>query len=435
MTATTRTIQVDALARVEGEGALTLRLRDGIVEAAELRIYEPPRFYEAFLRGRDAAETPDITACICGICPVAYQMSAVHAVERIYGLTMTPTLRVLRRLIYCGEWIESHVLHVFLLHAPDFVGQPGALEMARARPEWASLVKTGLRIKKAGNSIVRAVGGREVHPINVKVGGFYRLPRRTELAALVPELTWAEQAVRDCLDWSTTLDYPEGDGAYDFVALRHPDEYPMNEGRLVSTSGLDADVTEFDQHFAEQQVPHSNALQARKRQDGGTYFVGPLARWNLNHDRLPAAIQAAARAVGLAPPVLNPFRSLGVRLLEVLYAFGEALRLIAAYEPEGPASLPVEPRAGTGHAATEAPRGLLYHRYATDAAGHILDAVIVPPTSQNQAQIEDDLRRLAPTFVDLPEEQATWRAEMLIRNYDPCISCATHFLRLKVERS
>lgn len=429
-----RTIQVNALARVEGEGAVTIRLRGETVEQVELRIYEPPRFYEAFLRGRDAAETPDITARICGICPVAYQMSAVHAIERIYGIELTPTLRRLRRLLYCGEWIESHVLHVFLLHTPDFLGYPGALEMARARPELADLVKTALRVKKAGNAIVRAVGGREVHPVNVRLGGFYRLPRREELLALLPELKWARDAVSDLVRWSTTLDYGTFESDYHFVSLRHPDEYPMNEGRIVSSKGLDLPVEEYPSYFEEMQVPHSNALHARLKADGSAYFVGPLARWHLNADRAPPLVQTAADQAGLLPPVRNPSRSLGVRLLEVLLAFDEAVRLVEAYTPEPPAWVPYQPRAGVGHAATEAPRGLLYHRYETDDQGLLRSAVIVPPTSQNQAQIEEDLRRAAPTFVHLPEEQATLRAETLIRNYDPCISCATHFLKLKIER-
>jgi len=434
MASTQRTIQVQALARVEGEGAMTIRLKDDVVEDVELRIYEPPRFYEAFLRGRDAAETPDITARICGICPVAYQMSAVHAIEQIYEIQITPTQRHLRRLLYCGEWIESHVLHAFFLHAPDFLGYPGALEMARAKPELAELVKTALRVKKAGNSIVRAVGGREVHPINVRVGGFYRLPRHDELHALLPELTWSRSAVRGLLDWSTTLTYPDFEVDYQFVALQHPDEYPMNGGRIVSSRGLNIDVCAFPDHFAEMQVPHSNALQARLKSDGSSYFVGPLARWNLNHTYAPELVRQAAAAVGLTPPVRNPYRSLGVRLLEVLLAFDEAVRLIEAYEPQGPPTIPHQPRAGVGHAATEAPRGLLYHRYETDNQGLLRTAVIVPPTSQNQAQIEADLRQVAASLLPLSEEEATLKAEAIIRNYDPCISCATHFLKMKVER-
>jgi len=429
-----RTITVKALARVEGEGGLTIRLRDGQVESVELRIFEPPRFFEAFLRGRAAVEVPDITARICGICPVAYQMSSIHAVEKIFGVTMPPELRGLRRLLYCGEWLESHVLHIHMLHAPDFLGYESAIAMAQASPALAEIVRRALRMKKAGNSIVKVVGGREVHPVNVRVGGFYRVPRREELLALVDELKWARDAALETVSWAATLPFPAFEYDYEFVAMRHPDEYPMNEGRVVSSKGLDISQEEYPDHFEEYQVPHSNALQARRRnQADGAFFAGPLARWNLNADLAPALVREAAAATGLTFPNRNPYVSIVVRSLEVLLAFDEALRLIDAYQPPSAPAVDFRPRAGVGHAITEAPRGLLYHRYETDDNGMLRTATIVPPTSQNQLQIERDLARIAPLLVTLPDEEAALLAEKVIRNYDPCISCATHFLKLKVE--
>jgi coenzyme F420-reducing hydrogenase alpha subunit len=431
-----RTITVQALARVEGEGGLTIRMRDGQVEDVALRIYEPPRFYEAFLRGRAAAEVPDITARICGICPVAYQMSSVHALEKISGVTLPPGLRALRRLLYCGEWIESHTLHIYFLHAPDFLGFESAIALAQSSPEHAALVRRALQLKKAGNRIVQVVGGREVHPINVKVGGFYRLPRREELAALAEELKPARDLALEAVRWSAKLPFPDFQDDYEFVALRHADEYPMNEGRLVSSRGLDIAQEEYPDHFEEYQVPHSNALHSRRKTataGDGAYFVGPLARWNLNADRAPATVREAAAATGISFPNRNPFISIVARALEVLLAVEEALRLIAAYEPPEQPAVPVPPRAGSGQAITEAPRGILYHRYATDAAGLVREASIIPPTSQNQRQMENDLKRIAPQLVQLPDEEAALRAEHIVRNYDPCISCATHFLKLTVE--
>lgn len=433
----TRTITVQALARVEGEGALTIRIRDGQVDAVELRIYEPPRFYEAFLRGRSALEVPDITARICGICPVAYQMSSVHALEKILGVTMSSELRALRRLLYCGEWIESHVLHIYMLHAPDFLGFESAIALAQASPANAELVRRALRLKKAGNQIVRVVGGREVHPINVRVGGFYRAPRREELTALRSELEWARDMAQETVRWAARLPFPDFEDDYEFVALRHPDEYPMNEGRLISSRGLDLAVEDYPDHFEEYQVPHSNALHSRRRSPGngaGAYFAGPLARWNLNADRAPPLVREAAAATGISFPNRNPYVGIVARSLEVMLACDEALRIIDAYEPPPEPAVDFEPRAGMGHAITEAPRGILYHRYETDAAGIIRDAVIIPPTSQNQLQMEHDLLRLAPQLVNLPEAEAALQAEKVIRNYDPCISCATHFLKLKVEK-
>jgi sulfhydrogenase subunit alpha len=423
-----RTIRVDTLARVEGEGALRIELRGGRAERVELQLFEPPRFFEAFLRGRSREEVPDITARICGICPVAYQMSSCHALEAAAGVRVDGGLRDLRRLLYCGEWIESHALHVFMLHLPDFLGYPDALAMARDHGE---LVRDGLRVKKAGNAIVAALGGREIHPINVRLGGFFRLPERADLDALEAEIEWATEAMRDMLPALARLEFPALERDYEFVALRHPAEYPFCEGRIVSTKGLDLEVHEYPEHFAEEQVPYSTALHSRIRGRGG-YFVGPLARLNVNFDRLGAPALEAATALGLHPPVINPFKSLGARVVEIIEALHEARRIIAAYRKPADAAVELPLRAGVGHGCTEAPRGILYHRYRIDDAGLVEDARIIPPTSQNQGTIEDDLRAIAPELAKMPLGAATHRAEQAVRNYDPCISCSTHFLRLEI---
>jgi len=428
--ATRRTIRVNTLARVEGEGALYVRLKDDQVVDVKLKIFEPPRFFEAFLRGRDYREAPDITARICGICPIAYQMSAVHAMENAFGVAIPAPLRALRRLIYCGEWIESHVLHIYMLHAPDFLGYADVIQMAKDHPD---VVQRGLQLKKAGNAIVALLGGREIHPINVRVGGFYKVPTARDLAPLAEQLRWARNAALETVRWVATLPFPDFTRDYEYIALRHPTEYPFNEGRLVSNKGLDIAVSDFDVHVVEEHVAHSNALHARLRQRGA-YLVGPLARYNLNFDRLSSLAQDTARQAGLAPVCSNPFQSIIVRSVEVLYACDEALRIIDTYEqPEQPA-VAVVPQAATGYACTEAPRGILYHRYQVDAHGTILEASIVPPTSQNQKTMEDDLYAFLPPRLDLPQETLRWQCEQAIRNYDPCISCATHFLRLHVER-
>ncbi|HUJ88349.1 MAG TPA: Ni/Fe hydrogenase subunit alpha [Burkholderiales bacterium] len=427
---TRRTIQVDYLARVEGEGALHVTLRDGAVRAVELRIFEPPRFFEAFLRGRAFGEAPDITARICGICPVAYQMSAVHAMEDAFGVAIDAPLRALRRLLYCGEWIESHMLHVYMLHAPDFLGYESAIAMAR---EHRAEVERGLQLKKVGNEILQLLGGREVHPINVRVGGFYRTPTRRELAPLAERLKWARDAALETVRWVARFEFPDCERDYEFVALRHPDEYPFNEGRVVSNKGLDIGAREYEQHFEERHVAYSTALQSVIR-GRGAYLVGPLARYSLNFDRLSPLAQEAARAAGLGAVCANPYRSIVVRAVETLYACDEALRLIEGYREPERAAVPLEPRAGAGCACTEAPRGLLYHRYALDAEGTITDARIVPPTSQNQSSIEDDLRAFLPDWLEMDDEALRWRCEQTIRNYDPCISCSCHFLKLEVER-
>ncbi len=430
----TRTIRVAAMARVEGQGALTIRLRDGRVDDVQLHIFEAPRFFEALLRGRSIAEVPDITARICGICPVAYQNSACHALEALLGVTLPEPLRALRRLLYCGEWIESHVLHIAFLHAPDFLGHESAFAMARDRPEFAHKLRDALQLKKAGNAIVDLVGGRAIHPINVRLGGLYRAPGKSELAALAEPLKRAQELARDLVRWTAKLEFPPLEYDYEFVALRHPSEYPMNEGRLVSSRGLDIAMSEFPDHFEEYQVPYSTALQCR-RKGGSAYFVGPLARWNLCAAEAGTAIQQLARETGIAWPCRNPYISIVARALETAYAVDEALRLIDAYQPPELAAIPFETRAGSGAWITEAPRGILYHRYEADANGRVTLATIIPPTSQNQRQIEEDLIRFAPSVLGLPEDQAAWRCEQVVRNYDPCISCATHYLKLRIVES
>jgi coenzyme F420-reducing hydrogenase alpha subunit len=425
-----RTIAVDYLARVEGEGALYLKIKDDRVTDVQLKIFEPPRFFEAFLRGRSYAEAPDITARICGICPVAYQMSTVHAIEQAWGVNLPEPLHALRRLLYCGEWIESHVLHIYMLHAPDFLGYADVVQMAKDHPE---VVQRGLRLKQTGNAIVSVVGGREIHPINVRIGGFYQVPSGRDLAPVREQLLWARDAAQETVRWAAQLPFPLFERDYEFVALRHPSDYPMNAGRLVSNKGLDIPVQAYEAHFVEEQVPYSNALRSTL-QGRGAYFVGPMARYNVNFDRLSPLAQEAARAAGLGPVCTNPFQSIIVRSVEVLYACDEALRILDAYEPPEAPSVPFVPSAGTGCACTEAPRGILYHRYQLDDQGLICDAKIVPPTSQNQQTIEEDLSTFVPQHLDLTKEALTWQCEQAIRNYDPCISCATHFLRLHIDR-
>ena len=425
-----RTINVDYLARVEGEGGVKLVIDGDTLRSVELRIFEPPRFFEAFLRGRSFMEAPDITARICGICPVAYQMSAVHAMEDALGITVTPPIRELRRLLYCGEWIESHALHMFMLHAPDFLGYDGAVEMAKDHPD---VVRQALELKKTGNEILRLLGGREIHPVNVRVGGFYRAPGRREFRALREALERGRDASVAAVKLVAGFDFPDCERDYEFVCLRHAGEYPFNAGQVVSNKGLDIPQRQYDAHFEEYHVKRSNALHSR-HVGSGAYVTGPLARYSLNHAALsPLALQAA-REAGLGPTCNNPFRSIVVRAVEMLYAFDEALRIIDDYqEPDAP-FVEATPRAGTGYACTEAPRGMLYHRYRLDTDGTILDAKIVPPTSQNQPSIEEDLRVFAAGWLDQPDDRLRHLCEQAVRNYDPCISCATHFLTLDVER-
>ncbi len=425
------TVKVGALARVEGEGGLEVIVHDGRVTEARLNIYEPPRFFEALLRGRLLTEVPDITSRICGICPIAYQMSACQAIEDACGVVIPDPILDLRRLIYCGEWIESHALHIYLLHAPDFLGYESGLHMAKDRPD---LLQRGLQLKKAGNRLMDVIGGRAVHPVNVRVGGFYRAPDRRALDGLRATLDRARQYALETVIWVSGFPFPDFDHDYQFVSLRHPADYPITAGRVVSNQGLDIAVREYDQHFTEVHVPHSTALHSLLH-SSGTYFVGPMARYSLNSGQLPATVTAAARAAGLGDTCTNPFRSIIVRAIETLYACEEAIRLLDAYQPPDPAWVEVPPRDGIGYGATEAPRGLIYHRYQINADGTVAAATIIPPTSQNQRCIESDMRAFVEDRLDLPHDRLTWETEQAVRNYDPCISCATHFLNLTVTRA
>lgn len=438
MTHKTVNLHVPTLTRVEGEGAMHVSVVDGRVDDVRLEIYEPPRFFEAFLRGRHFAEPVDITARICGICPVAYQMSACHAIESIVDVHPGGSIRELRRLLYCGEWIESHVLHMAFLHAPDFVGVDSGIEIAQLHPE---LMVEVLHLKKTGNRILEVVGGRPIHPVNVRLGGFYRAPSRAELDALLDDLARAHEGARQLLQWVSTFEFPSVPGRLasdtEFVSLRHGAEYPFNEGRIVSNLGLDVDAAGFGSLVNERQVSHSTALHASLGAGDGArrqYQTGPLARWMNNVDLLPESIRSFAAELGVGAVETNPFRSILVRGLETLWAVEEAQRIIRGYRvPPAPFQEVVDP-VGVGHGCTEAPRGILYHRYEIADDGRISDAVIVPPTSQNQDAIEADLRDFVASHLDLDDHTLGHRCEQVIRNYDPCISCATHFLRFEIDR-
>jgi sulfhydrogenase subunit alpha len=421
-----RTIKVPMLARVEGEGSIIVKIKNNVVIEVTFGIFEPPRFFEAFLRGRKFSEAPDITARICGICPVAYQMSAVHAMENAFGMVVDGQLRQLRRLLYCGEWIESHVLHVYMLHAPDFLGYDDVLQMGK---DHATTVATALQMKKTGNDIMILLGGREIHPINVRVGGFYRVPTKKELLPLVDPLKRTLDAAISMVQFVSKLPFPDFEQDYEYVALRHPDEYPMCEGNLVSTKGLDINVREYEFYFQEEHVEHSNALQSSLK-ERGTYHVGPLARLALNVDKLTPAAKEAAREAGFTSVVRNPFKSIVARSIETVFAAEEALRIIDEYEPPEKPYVEAVPESSLGFGCTEAPRGILYHRYRIGDDGLISDAKIVPPTSQNQHSIEQDLKDVATANLHLDRDALTRLCEQTVRNYDPCISCATHMVTI-----
>jgi len=428
---THRSVEVPVIARVEGEGALHLKLDGDEIVDLRLEIYEPPRFFESFLRGRHFSEVPDIVPRICGICPVAYQMSAIHGLERLFEVEVPAGTRELRRLLYCGEWIESHTLHIFLLAAPDFLGYHDAIEMAAHEPE---LVKKALAIKRVGNDLMAAIGGREIHPVSPRVGGFSKAVRRKELEAFLPRLEDALDELPGIADFAAGLPRPTLARPAELVALVHPDEYAINEGALASTGGRAFGATTFEDVTREEHVEHSNALHSVMTDTGQPYFVGPLARFNLNEALLTPVARECADRLGLHSPEPDPFASMAARVVELALAIEASIRLIRDYAAPDPPMAAVAPRAGRAMWVTEAPRGILYHRYDVADDGTILEAKIVPPTAQNLRHMEADLRTFVPDVLDRPDDELALLCEMVVRNYDPCISCATHFLRLDIER-
>jgi coenzyme F420-reducing hydrogenase alpha subunit len=431
LTPSSRTIRVAELSRVEGEGGLFIKLGDGTIEEVRLDIFEPPRFFEAFLRGRHLREVPDITARICGICPVAYQMSSALAFESGLGIRIRPEVPALRRLMYWAEYIESHALHIYLLSVPDFLGYESALTLAA---DHRDVVERGLRLRKIGNQLLEVIGGRASHPVSVCVGGFHKAPRRGDLLARREDLLWAIEAAKATVGLVSGFTFPQFEVDAEFVALLHPREYGLIDGRIVSSRGLDVSVEEYETSFTEHHVAHSTALHSIRADTGSSYVVGPLARMNLERDKLLPQARQASENCGIAWPSRNPFHAIVARAIELLHACEESLAIIDSYVEPDPPTQAYEIIPGRGCGASEAPRGVLYHSYTWGSDGLIQQAKIVPPTAQNLHRMEDDLRLMLPSLLDKPDAEIGARCEQLVRAYDPCISCSTHFLKLRIDR-
>jgi sulfhydrogenase subunit alpha len=426
-----RNFEVVGIARVEGEGTLRLRISDGDVTEARLSIFEAPRYFEKLVVGRMPNEVVDITARICGICPVAYQMSASMAFERLFEVEIDPGVQALRKLFYWGEWIESHALHVYMLHAPDFLGYESAIAMAR---DHKPVVEQALRLKRTGNEVMKLIGGRAVHPVSMRVGGFSQTPTKAQIEALREPLTEALALSQKTLKLVGTFKAPEFERDPLYVAIKHPTDYGLNEGRIVSSDGIDVPLWGWRDAFHEEQHEGTNALHARTT-DSRTYMLGPSARVTLNADQLHPLAAEALRASGLAERIArNPYWAIAARSVEMIHASAAALDIVNSYEAPARPFTPWTPRAGETGWGTEAPRGICWHHYDVDEDGRITAAQIVAPTGQNQGMIEQDLTAFAPQVLSLPHAEATIRLEQLIRAYDPCISCATHFLTLEIER-
>ena len=410
---------IRTLTRVEGLGRMRIKMEGEEIKGVRLEIFEPPRFFESIVKGKKPDQVLDMVARICGLCPVAYQMSGVEAFEKIFGIDVPAHIKDLRRVLYCGEWISSHSAHIFFLHLPDFFGKQSSIELAKERKD---LIEKGLKIRKAGNRIIEVLGGRHVHPVNVRVGGFYRMPREKEVEEVIGLIDEALPVAEECLEEFMDLEFPDTEREYEFISLGDAERYPFMEGKVVSSEGWNIEKEKFEEVFEEFQLPHSTALYSRIR-DKGFYLVGAIARFNNNFEKLDDDIKEKVKGFY---PIKNTFKSIIARSTEIIYSLREAKRLFEKIDLKESPYVEYEIREGEGVGITEAPRGILYHRYRVNKEGLVEYANIIPPTSQNQGIMEEEvlegLKKIKGNIETV--------AEKIIRNFDPCISCASHFLEV-----
>lgn len=416
-----RKIEIGYVARVEGEAGLKIKVSVGQVKELVLDVWEPPRFFEGFLVGRKYYEVPDLVARICGICPVSHMLTALKALEKALGMNPSQQTKTLRRLMALSQILASHLVHLYMLALPDYLGYESVVGMM---PDYGQEIGRLLKMKTVANDLTRAIGGRALHPVTAVVNGFTRLPSIGELRRLAEALKGIEEDALETVRLFANLPYPDLQSRSEYVALRNPERYAFTEGRVVSSEGLDIAEGEYEDYFQEEQVPYAMAKRSVVK-GRGAFRVGALARVNLNFHQLSEGAKEAAREVGFEPPSHNPFHNNLAQALEVLHCVDECVSIIEGLDlKEERRAFAV--RAGEGWAITEAPRGLLYDKYGINDKGVVEKANIVTPTAHNVFNMEKDLRELAPSLLDLSEKEAALRCEELIRSYDPCFSCSVH---------
>ncbi len=423
-------IRVQQLARVEGEGGVWVKVKGGKIDYVEVNIFEPPRFFEAFLQGRSYLEAPDLTARICGICPLAYVMAASRAMEKILGIQVPDEINILRKIAFHGEWIESHVLHFAFLHAPDFLGYPSALDMAKDHPNF---VKDAMAVRSWGNMAIEILGGRPVHPVGFRVGGLHRRIEKEELKPLSRSFNDVKKKGKKLLEFVLNLPIPEVE--YDMVvmSLKGDDEYPILKGAVANNLGWKFPEEELKENIEMEQKIYSNAFHYKLR-NGRAYITGPIARFNLNYELISPEVKDILEEAGYKPPLKNTYQSIIARAAETLHSILEIERLVEEYSEPSQPYIEAAIKAGEAAAIVEAPRGMLYHHYRIDEKGRIVYADIIPPTAQNYAAMEEDILKVGDLILKGSQEKAQQIVETTIRNYDPCISCSVHAIRLKILR-
>ncbi|WP_026375374.1 Ni/Fe hydrogenase subunit alpha [Aestuariibacter salexigens] len=423
-------LNVPFITRVEGEGALQLSAKGDEIESLQLQIFEPPRLFERFLQGKPHTDVADLSARICGICPMAYQLTSILAMESLFEIELPDHIVDLRLLMNLGEWLQSHALHIHFLAMPDFYGYDSAVQMAAKHGD---LLTRGMQIQEAGNTLMRLLGGRSVHPIGLQVGGFAALPDKGAWQHARQLVNDAIPAAIQLLQWTAELPIPDHSQDFTYVSLLGEDSYPINGGNIACSNGLTITAQQYPQHFKEHHVSHSTALYSLV--DGQDYLVGPLARVNNNYRTIPEHIRHLAEQCGLEFPNMNMFTSIQARALECLWALFEAQQMLQYDVPKGQAHVPYKVREGECSFCTEAPRGLIFHHYELEQDGTVAKCTIIPPTSQNQARIEQDLKQSVKQYgLHHSDNELKLFCEQVIRNYDPCISCSTHFLDFTITR-
>ncbi|MFP3871122.1 MAG: Ni/Fe hydrogenase subunit alpha [Syntrophobacteria bacterium] len=425
--AANKSIKVHHLTRVEGHGDLVVEIRDGALEEVRFPIVEAPRFFEAFLRGYHYEEVAHMASRICGICAVAHRCAALKATEAALGVEISLQTELLRRLAFHGEILSSHILHIYFLAGPDFLGVPSVFPLKEINPE---ILHRAIRLKRLGYDLCRAVAGRHTHPVGMKVGGFSFVQAEAELAAMRERLAESADDFEATVKLLRGINLPEFERETEYVCLKHPDHYAFYDGVVHSSKGNSMMVENYRQAIEEYLVPHSTAKHACWH--GSRYMVGALARLNINFDQLMPRAKQTAEDLSLSAPCFNPFFITLAQVVECVHCVEESIELIDRLMEQTITGeqIQVEPQAGIGVGAVEAPRGTLFHEYEYDAKGRCLAANHVIPTAQNLANIEEDMRAFVPEIAGEDDDTIRLKLEMLVRAYDPCISCATHMITL-----
>jgi coenzyme F420-reducing hydrogenase alpha subunit len=431
-------INVEYLTRVEGHGNIVVNVREGRLEKCQLDVVESPRFFEGMLRGRSIFEAQHITSRICGICSCGHSLASIQAAEDAIGFTPSEQTLLLRRFLLHMEFLDSHVLHIYILVAPDILGVPSFVPLITTHNK---VVRRALRLKKTYNNICDIFVGRHVHPISAIVGGFTKLPREKDLDAMLDLLTWTRPDIEATIELVRTLRFPEFQRETEYVSLVSDDTlYPLLSGDIGSSDGVRMEKHSYKQVANEFTVPHSSAKHTRLSRD--SYMVGSLARFNMNYNKLHPKAKQTAEYLGLKPEVANPYLNTAAQLVECVHCLEEGIEIIEEFKKKGvkyeeelavglneKEVIPV--KAGNGVGAVEVPRGVLFHNYEVDDRGIIQNANCIIPTNQNLNNIEHDMKKLVPEILEKTDEEITLALEMLVRAYDPCISCSTHFLNVR----